>query len=397
MNFHRKANCCMSFERSLQTESDIPLPSIFLQNSVRRHTPFNERHLNQGGSFRNCKASIYPMKSDPPTVCGRKANRGVLKKGFAENPPRRTSAPKYQDDSNSNLPEEFCGTDFPGIVLSAIPENSKELARNRRTKQNSKIAQNLSKKEKKPETAIPRMPESRERGMSMLVRNKTVIPQQQQQSIKSVIKIKKLNTASGYPTVVNPTNLEKQEKIFFNSNCTVNPIFDYDNYYLAEKAMETYKVPKTELLPIAIKIMEKLLTDYGSESKYLEETGGPLLNIEETQEIYTNYIVSLGLENNISLAFAENTVSPTTILHDGTKGKSTVVIGLPIEYRKNRIQGVLDHEIGTHFIRKLNDNLQVWSTNRKKYDLRAYMTTEEGFAALNQLVSTVFYIHNFLK
>jgi hypothetical protein len=36
--------------------------------------------------------------------------------------------------------------------------------------------------------------------------------------------------------------------------------------------------------------------------------------------------------------------------------KSTIVIGLPIKYYKNTILGVLNHEIGTHFIRKYNNH-----------------------------------------
>ena len=90
--------------------------------------------------------------------------------------------------------------------------------------------------------------------------------------------------------------------------------------------------------------MENFLKEYGCESRYLDETGGNILTKEETQEIFSSYIKSLGLENNINLAFSENTISPTAITHDN-KGKSTVIIGLPVEYRKNRIQGVLDHEM----------------------------------------------------
>ena len=33
---------------------------------------------------------------------------------------------------------------------------------------------------------------------------------------------------------------------------------------------------------------------------------------------------------------------------------------MPILYRELRIQGVLNHEIGTHFLRKHNDRMQIW-------------------------------------
>lgn len=51
------------------------------------------------------------------------------------------------------------------------------------------------------------------------------------------------------------------------------------------------------------------------------------------------------------------------------------MISLPIRYRQNTIEGVLNHEIGTHFIRKYNDRLQKWHKDRKKYNLSPYLTT----------------------
>ena len=65
-------------------------------------------------------------------------------------------------------------------------------------------------------------------------------------------------------------------------------------------------------------------------------------------------------------------------------------MGLPVEYRANRIQGVLDHEIGTHFIRKYNDKMQIWYGNRRKYEMKPFIVTEEGLATLNMLVNTVY-------
>jgi hypothetical protein len=44
------------------------------------------------------------------------------------------------------------------------------------------------------------------------------------------------------------------------------------------------------------------------------------------------------------------------ISHSKEKGiKSRIIIGLPIKYYENTILGVLNHEIGTHFIRKVNN------------------------------------------
>ena len=93
-------------------------------------------------------------------------------------------------------------------------------------------------------------------------------------------------------------------------------------------------------------------------------------------------------------------MAPTSVCHD-KKGsdqnlvqngqRSTVIIGLPIAHRKKRIQGCLNHELGTHLLRKINDNQQMWSqqslkNQRKMLKLKQYATTEEGLAALNQLI-----------
>ena len=49
--------------------------------------------------------------------------------------------------------------------------------------------------------------------------------------------------------------------------------------------------------------------------------------------------------------------------------KYTLMISEPVEYRKNTIRGVLNHEIGTHFIRKYNEQFQKWYHCRKKYNI----------------------------
>ena len=51
--------------------------------------------------------------------------------------------------------------------------------------------------------------------------------------------------------------------------------------------------------------------------------------------------------------------------------------------------GVLDHEIGTHFLRKYNERLQPWYKKRGKFNMRTCVATEEGLACTNQMVQTV--------
>ena len=71
----------------------------------------------------------------------------------------------------------------------------------------------------------------------------------------------------------------------------------------------------------------------------------------------------------LNLSFEENTISTTSVVHNNVDGTSTVVIGLPIRYTQHTVEGVMNHEIGTHFLRKFNDRNQKWFKERKKYGL----------------------------
>ena len=142
-------------------------------------------------------------------------------------------------------------------------------------------------------------------------------------------------------------------------------------------------------MEIARNILDDFSDEYGSECNYLKKVGGDILSQEETEKIFTEYIKSSGLEQYINILFLKNTVSPTSIVHD-PNGKSTVIIGLPTEYHRNFIQGVMDHEIGTHYLRKANDAMQSWGGKGKKQaGLLPYIATEEGLASVNQLVNDV--------
>lgn len=47
----------------------------------------------------------------------------------------------------------------------------------------------------------------------------------------------------------------------------------------------------------------------------------------------------------------------------------------------------MNHEIGTHFLRKYNDRTQKWYKDRKKSNVGYFLKTEEGLAAINQILS----------
>jgi len=91
----------------------------------------------------------------------------------------------------------------------------------------------------------------------------------------------------------------------------------------------------------------------------------------------------MDLQKLINLNFTKNIVAATSIVHDTKKKKTRMNIRLPVEYRADRMILVLHHEIGTHFIRRINDKKQKWYGKKDKYDIRGCIQTEEGLAVIN--------------
>ncbi|CAD8186550.1 unnamed protein product [Paramecium octaurelia] len=180
---------------------------------------------------------------------------------------------------------------------------------------------------------------------------------------------------------IKPQNLESEKHLFFTMKAAYNPQFEYVE--VKELGPEQ---PHRKYEEIALKIIDQCIKEFGSDLKYAEQEGGKLLSIEETEHFFNDYIHKLGVQDLISYEFQDHTVAPTSVVHNPTDGKSKVIIGLPINYRINRIEGVLNHEIGTHFIRKINDRQQQWYKKRAKYHMEPYLKHEEGLAVLNQVL-----------
>lgn len=89
-----------------------------------------------------------------------------------------------------------------------------------------------------------------------------------------------------------PQNIEEQERLFFESDCTINPQFEYDNFDLTQKFLQTYSKPSEELMPIAVKIMDSFIKKFGSETAYLESEGD-IVTPEETESLFMDYICEL--------------------------------------------------------------------------------------------------------
>lgn len=95
------------------------------------------------------------------------------------------------------------------------------------------------------------------------------------------------------------------------------------------------------------------------------------------------YLEKMDIVDRIEINFTQKMVAATSVTHDPKTGKSKLNVRQPVEYREGRILGVLDHEIGTHFLRKHNERNQIWNKKRDKFEIKPCIKTEEGFACTN--------------
>ena len=113
--------------------------------------------------------------------------------------------------------------------------------------------------------------------------------------------------------------------------------------------------PDYEYLALALKILNGIVDQYGNIENYFNIDGGRKLNIAETKNCFNQYMRSLNMSKYMEITFSPTTIARTSCKHNNENGKSELVVGLPISYRINNIEGVFNHEIGTHFLRKYND------------------------------------------
>lgn len=120
--------------------------------------------------------------------------------------------------------------------------------------------------------------------------------------------------------------------------------------------MTMYKKPNNDLMPVATKILDAFLAEFGSETNYLLTEGRIISDVIETEAIFKTYLEDLGVLEHALIHFSDKIVAPTSVTYDNNP-KIRINIKEPVEYREGRITGVLHHEIGTHFLRRYNEVL----------------------------------------
>jgi hypothetical protein len=186
-----------------------------------------------------------------------------------------------------------------------------------------------------------------------------------------------------------PTNAESERvKFFSGEEENYEPQFVYKlPPPLLMQALRKYNTSvqvETRYVPHAMRILQKLLSKYGSYQRYEEANGGEVLAECEAHSIVDDYLAKQGIDREIKVIFDPHLVARASF----TKKAGNLRIR-PQGLRRNWIQGMLHHEIGTHYLRDRNDKLQPWArerNGRKKYRLEDKNPTEEGLASLHTVL-----------
>lgn len=185
-------------------------------------------------------------------------------------------------------------------------------------------------------------------------------------------------------TAIKPTNLEKEKLRFFRSDYTYNPQFEYANPSLPG-VLARHSNASDRFLKQSINIMELTLQKYGSYEKFEQATGGSLLSKTRIWSHVRKYMLKEGCMGEIVVHLTEDLLS---------RASMTVVNGCPTltinvsTAREHWLEGMLRHEIGTHYFRGINNLQQPWNswTGRKKHELKPNNPTEEGLASIHSVL-----------
>ncbi|XP_030060022.1 putative tyrosine carboxypeptidase MATCAP2 isoform X2 [Microcaecilia unicolor] len=127
------------------------------------------------------------------------------------------------------------------------------------------------------------------------------------------------------------------------------------------------------------------LEKYGSYEKFEHITGGNLLSKSRIWQQVKKYMEKERCLGEIVVNLTEDLLSRASMTI--VNGRPTLTINISTA-REQWLEGMLRHEIGTHYFRGMNNNQQPWSklTGRKKHGLKPINPTEEGLASIHSVL-----------
>ncbi|MBP9819972.1 DUF1704 domain-containing protein [Candidatus Woesebacteria bacterium] len=171
-----------------------------------------------------------------------------------------------------------------------------------------------------------------------------------------------------------PLNYLEEKQKFFSDN-SYNPQFIYA-HDIDHKKLSYYGVPTEALVEKAERIAEEYLP-YQS-IKLHEKNLDPFLSPPEIANQTVAYLEKQGVVDRYSIAWSDKAIARCAIL------SHQITFRTNADYTINTLNGVLNHEIGTHALRRINDEVQPWHGKKSSYGFANSLQTEEGLATLHQ-------------
>uniref|UniRef100_A0A7S4V2H1 Uncharacterized protein n=1 Tax=Alexandrium monilatum TaxID=311494 RepID=A0A7S4V2H1_9DINO len=185
-----------------------------------------------------------------------------------------------------------------------------------------------------------------------------------------------------------PTNLQEAMEAFFQSGFSEAPRFTYsfDEEYVSKHFQENSHVC-FELLPEAKRILQRVQDEYGGPEAFMQRLyGEEKISAEDLRDIVATYLQEHNVEDKVEIRIVDNMLAAANVVKPSPDEKYVVNIARG-SISKTMVQGICDHEVGTHLLRMMNDEYQVWHGRRDRYRLLNPWTTEEGFATLNTYIT----------
>ncbi|XP_044192326.1 uncharacterized protein KIAA0895 isoform X1 [Thunnus albacares] len=185
-------------------------------------------------------------------------------------------------------------------------------------------------------------------------------------------------------TAIKPSNVEKEKAKFFKSDFNYNPQFEYSNP-VSPLILARHNNASDRFLTQAVHIMELALHRYGSYEKFEQVTGGSLLTKSRIWHNVKKYMEKEGCMGEIVVQVTDDLLSRASMTVVNSRPTLTINISTA---REHWLEGMLRHEIGTHYFRGINNCHQPWSSSmgRKKHNLKPLNPTEEGLASIHSVL-----------
>ncbi|XP_023683081.2 microtubule-associated tyrosine carboxypeptidase 1 [Paramormyrops kingsleyae] len=181
-----------------------------------------------------------------------------------------------------------------------------------------------------------------------------------------------------------PINMEQEREAFFQAGFQYEPQFQYVSPQ-PSAVLEKYKEGSGLFLAQAVGIMECVLRKFATYESFEAATGGSVLPKSHVWAAVRKYLQKEGCVGEVVVRLSEELLSQAVMMVESCRPTLTINLS---GARQHWLEGMLRHEIGTHYLRGVNNSLQPWGSTmgRKQFGLKPANPTEEGLASLHSVL-----------